>query len=292
MNTKTLKQFLALAETLHFGNASKLCHISPSALSRSIKQLEDELHVALFHRDNRSVQLTHEGKLFLTYAKEALQEWDLIKEQLAEESSELHGELSVYCSVTASYSFLYTILSRFRDNFPGVEIKLHTGDPDHAISRVLQGQEDISIAAKPDTIHKDLSFKLVGESPLQFIAPLNASEALKEQLNELPQIDWRSIPMILSEEGVSRSRTEQWFSERDIVPNIYAQVAGNEAIVSMVSLGFGIGVVPQIVLDNSPLAHNIEILPIIPALDPYEVGLFTLQKKLRNPIIDAFWSMT
>jgi len=72
--------------------------------------------------------------------------------------------------------------------------------------------------------------------------------------------------------------------------NIYAQVAGNEAIVSMVSLGFGVGVVPQIVLDNSPLADTVRVLDIKPGLEAYEVGLFTLEKKLASPLINALWS--
>jgi LysR family positive regulator for ilvC len=77
-----------------------------------------------------------------------------------------------------------------------------------------------------------------------------------------------------------------------VLPDIYAQVAGNEAIVSMVSLGFGIGVVPRIVLDNSPLAERVEVLDVRPALAPYEVGLFALEKRLASPLISAFWSGT
>ena len=62
MNFKILKQFLALAETLHFGRASDECYVSISALSRNIRHLEDELGVALFNRDNRTVVLTQEGQ--------------------------------------------------------------------------------------------------------------------------------------------------------------------------------------------------------------------------------------
>ena len=76
MDSRLLHQFLNLADALHFGKASEASHVSPSALSRSIQQLEAEIGVALFDRDNRSVALTHEGKLFLPYAREALAEWD------------------------------------------------------------------------------------------------------------------------------------------------------------------------------------------------------------------------
>jgi len=95
--------------------------------------------------------------------------------------------------------------------------------------------------------------------------------------------------MVLSESGLSRQRVDAWFARLGLQPKIYAQVAGNEAIVSMVSLGFGIGIVPRIVLDNSPLAGKVQVLDIRPELEAYDVGLFTLEKKLRSPLINAFW---
>ena len=67
-------------------------------------------------------------------------------------------------------------------------------------------------------------------------------------------------------------------------------MSGNEAIVSMVSLGFGVGVAPRIVLENSPLAERTRPLEVEPALEDYEVGLFTLEKRLTDPVIQAFWS--
>ena len=101
---------------------------------------------------------------------------------------------------------------------------------------------------------------------------------------------WAECPMILSERGPARQRVDRWFSTIGVSPKIYAQVAGNEAIVSMVSLGFGVGVVPRIVLDNSPLAGNVAILDVAPALAHSEVGLVTQKKSLANPLIRAVWS--
>lgn len=288
MDIKNLKLFLSLSDSLHFGRASEACHISPSALSRSIKQLEESLGVSLFERDNRTVSLTHEGKVFQEYAREALIQWDVVRNNLLAEAQELHGEISVFCSVTASYSFLYDILSDFRQQHPKIAIKLHTGDAEGAIARIMSGNEDITIAAKPDSLASTLAFKPIAASPLVFIAPLQ--DASLDPLLAEPAVQWQNVPMILSEEGVARKRADQWFKDNRINPLIYAQVAGNEAIVSMVSLGFGVGVVPKIVLDNSPLADRVRILQNAPALKAYEVGLFALKKKLQSPIISAFWS--
>ncbi|MEH6825114.1 MAG: HTH-type transcriptional activator IlvY [Motiliproteus sp.] len=289
MDNRSLHQFLTLAETLHFGRASELAHVSPSTLSRAIKQLEQKVGADLFQRDNRHVSLTREGVLFLDYAREALAQWELLQNQLSSNRDALQGEISIYCSVTASYSFLYDLLSAFRRDHPKIEIKLHTGDPESAIGRVQSGAEELTIAARPDTLPGGLAFKHIATSALVFIAPVSANGVEPLAIPASNQ-DWTDTPMILSESGLARKRVNHWFKQKRIKPKIYAQVAGHEAIVSMVCLGFGVGVVPRIVLDNSPLAQQVRILAVKPELEAYQVGLFALEKTLKNPLIHAFWS--
>jgi len=127
-------------------------------------------------------------------------------------------------------------------------------------------------------------------SPLLFIAPKSQYEMDIPKDNNPEQ--WSNIPMILAEKGLGRNRVDQWFRTLGVNPRIYAQVAGNEAIVSMVSLGFGIGVVPEIVIENSSLAEQIIILDIEPQLEPFNLGLFTLKRSLNNPLVRAFWGLT
>ncbi|MDG2155477.1 MAG: HTH-type transcriptional activator IlvY [Gammaproteobacteria bacterium] len=288
MDHRQMQQFVTLTETLHFGRASELSHLSVSAFSRGIRQLEENLGVLLFLRDNRSVKLTHEGELFLVYAREALGDWETIRSTLLEEAEDLHGEVSIYCSVTASYSFLFDLLSEFRTDFPRVEIKLHTGDPEYALSRVQSGTEDIAIGARPERLPPEVAFKSIAESPLVFITSVAGEFSSLSQQKSTAE-NWQGVPMILSETGLSRRRVESWFRKLGIEPSIYAQVTGNEAIVSMVSLGFGVGVVPQIVLDNSPLVDKVRILEVEPKLKAYEVGLFARQRQLKGPLLRAFW---
>jgi LysR family positive regulator for ilvC len=213
-----------------------------------------------------------------------------VRHRLHEQTGALQGEVSLYCSVTASYSFLFELLGRLRRDHPRIEIKLHTGDPEHAIARVMAGSEDIAIGAKPDTLPAGLAFKPITRSRLVFIAPADDARSRELVRREPDPAAWAATPMILPESGLARVRVDRWFRALGVTPRIYAQVAGNEAIVSMVSLGFGVGVVPEIVLDNSPLAGEVAVLAVRPALAPYEVGLFTLEKKLRSPLVAAFWA--
>lgn len=289
MDARSLRLFLALADTLHFGRTSREHHVSPSALSRIIKQLEDEAGAPLFLRDNRSVTLTREGRLFRDYAADTLRGWDGLRQQLQQDQDTLRGALSLYCSVTASYSFLYDILSRFREDHPLIELKLHTGDAERAVERVREGREDIAIGARPDALPPGVAFQPIARTALCFIGPVAPQLLGDEQLRAPTAENWREVPMILSEDGLARTRIERWLRGHGIRPKIYAQVAGNEAIVSMVSLGFGIGVVPEIVLENSPLAGMIQRYEIAPQLAGLEIGLFALEKRLKEPLVKAFW---
>jgi LysR family positive regulator for ilvC len=289
MDVRQLRQFVQLAEALHFGRASAAGHVSPSALSRSIRQLEAEVGAALFDRDNRSVTLTHQGETFLAWARDVLTGWDVVRHTVQEQSGHLQGEVSLYCSVTASYSFLFELLGKLRRDHPRIELKLHTGDPEHAIARVMAGSEDIAIGARPDALPAGLAFKPIVRSRLVFIAPTGAPRLRQLGRRRPDPGQWAATPMILPESGLARQRADHWFRDLGVQPRIYAQVAGNEAIVSMVSLGFGVGVVPEIVLEASPLADRVTMLRVTPALAPYHVGLFALEKKLRSPLIKAFW---
>ena len=291
MDIKHLKHFLALAENLHFGKASAACHISLSALSRNIRQLEDQLDVTLFTRDNRSVQITPQGQAFVSYARTAISEWQAIVNQVQNAQDQLQGEVSLYCSVTAVYSLLFDLFQRFRKDHPNIEIKLHTGDPDQGITHVLSGEEDFAIAARPKNIPRELAFKPITISPLVFIAPKDQSQLEQPLIMPPGPKEWANIPMILAEGGLSRQRMDAWFRAIDVTPKIYAQVAGNEAIVIMVSLGLGIGVVPKIVLDNSPTIERIKILDVKPPLEAYDVGLFALKKNLKKPLVSALWEL-
>lgn len=289
MDMRPLRHFLALADTLHFGRASEACHVSPSTLSRTIRQLEESLGVRLFERDNRHVVLTRQGRTFQAYARDTLEEWERLRQALMSEARTLTGEISIYCSVTASYSFLYELLSEFRTRHPGIELKLHTGDPAQSIQRVLAGNEDMAITPRPRQAPDALSFKSLTRSPLVFIAPHEAHDWIPTMPDSPSAEQWREVPMILSEAGLSRQYSDTWFRALGVAPQIYAQVAGHEAIVSMVGLGFGVGVVPRIVLDTSPLAERVRILPVKPELPHYDVGLCVLERRLRSPLIAALW---
>ena len=286
MDIRALHIFTRLARTLHFGRASRDCGLSPSALTSTVQRIEEELGVRLFVRDNRRVSLTAAGLVFQRYAEEAQQRWQALQRELAG-SAGLRGELSLYCSVTAAQSLLPRILAAFRDSHPEVRITLQTGDAAEAISKLRGREAEVTIAALPDDLPPAIEFIVLAETPLVFLGPVQFADTIVYRDGA---IDWQRTPLITAERGLSRERVDRWFQDKGVQANIYARVAGNEALLTMVSLGCGVGVAPRLVLEKSTLQDQLRVLDVRPRLAPFIIGACTFKKNLDNPLVAAFWA--
>lgn len=286
MEYKDLNIFLSVSNVLHLGKASAELHMSASTLSRRISRMEEEVGAQLLVRESSPIQLTQAGEQFRQHAENTLLAWQQLRKSLSTQVSDLSGQLTLYCSVTASYSFLADLLSRFREQYPKVDLRIHTGDAAESIDRVLSEEADVVIAARPEQLPQELIFKAMASTPLLFIAPKSLNLVPEINNNE---IDWSTVPMVLSETGLARTRINTWFQAKNINPHIYAQVTGNEAIVSMVALGVGVGIVPELVLRNSPLAGRVRILNVQPELEPFAIGLCAQSQRINEPLLQALW---
>ncbi len=280
--------FQHLAQSLHFGKSAQVFHISPSTLSRAIQRLEQQVGTDLLLRDNRSVVLTDAGKKFKTYADQQLEQWQVFKHSLEHQIQALTGKLRIYCSVTAAYSHLPPLLERFRQQHPKVEIMLTTGDASDALEQVSQQAVDFAIAADPENLPRSYYFHPLATVPLAVIAPTMLC-TVQQQLQQQP-LKWSEIPIILPEHGPARKRFDYWYRKKQQgKPNIYATVSGHEALVSMVALGCGVGIVPQVVVENSPVKERVQYLSDVGEIEPFELGICCLNQFRQQPLIKAFF---
>lgn len=293
MDLRDLKLFLHLADSCHFGQTSRAMHVSPSTLSRQVQRLEEELGYPLFLRDNRSVVLTEAGERLKAFAQQTLLQYQQLKHAIAINSPSLSGELKIFCSVTAAYSHLPPILDRFRLEHPQVEIKLFTGDPADAVEIVSSGHADISIAGKPLNLPASIGFMPLATLPLVMIAPALPCP-VRQQVTDTEHRNWHAIPFIIPEQGPVRRSIDLWLRRQRITnPSIYATVAGHEAIVSMVALGCGVALLPEVVIENSPemVRNRVIALEGEDLGSPLELGICVQKQRLREPLIEAFWNL-
>jgi LysR family transcriptional regulator, positive regulator for ilvC len=288
MDEETLRIFLSLAATLHFGRTSKQVHKSASAVSRTISRLEEQLGQTLFERDNRGVKLTPHGESFQRYASDAIARWDELRESLKLGSESLRGTISVFASVTACQSFLPPLLSRFRDAYPSLQLKLETGYAVDALERLESGAVDVTVAALPTHVPRHIVSRVITVTPLIFVAPAAPCEVSRRV--DKRNIDWAQMPLILPAQGLAREAVDRWFKKRRIKPHVYSEVMGNEALLALVSTGCGVGVVPKLVMDKSPLSGDVRKIDVEPRVGEFRVGICAEQRSLKNPVVSAFWN--
>jgi LysR family positive regulator for ilvC len=287
MDYDALRLFLHLAGTLHFLRTSRECHVSPSALSRTIQRLEREAGWPVFERDRRTVRLTPEGARFAEHARETLDSWDQLRRDLRGKSEGLSGTIALFASVTATQSFLPEILTGFRERYPDIHIKLETGYAADALAMLEQGGVDVTVAALPDRIPAALVARVVTVTPLTFIAPATACPV--QRLATQRPIPWAAVPVVLPASGLARTLADRWFKRKRVKPLLYSEVPGSEATMALVSLGAAVGIVPRLVMDKSPLRAQVRAVNVDPELGEFRVGFCTQRRKLTSPLVQAFW---
>jgi len=288
VDIRELEIFLITAEQLHFGRASQASNLSPSALTRTIQRLEEQLGQTLFVRDNRTVQLSPAGEQFRIYARQAVHDFQNFQGTLVS-SQKFVGTLSLYASITAVYSLLPDLLEAYRKTYPEVQLELRTGAAEKAVLQVESGEIDIAVAALPDRRSMGIEFLPIMVTPLIFIAGKQFAASIGQIKNR--QLDLDQVPLVLPQAGLSRRRLDKWLKKNQIVPKISSEVSGNEAIIPMVHLGGGVGIVPQLVLERSPFRDDVVILDRMPELEPYVVGLCSSKRNLQKSMVKAFWQL-
>ncbi len=288
MDIRELEIFLTTAELLHFGRASQACNLSPSALTRTIQRLEEQLGQTLFERDNRTVQLSSAGEQFRSYARQAVLDFQNFQGSLAG-SRKFVGTLSLYASITAVYSLLPNLLEAYRNTYPEVQLELRTGAAEKAVLQVESGEIDIAVAALPDRRSAGVEFLPIMTTPLIFIAGKQLAASIG--LIDNGQLDLARVPLVLPQTGLSRRRLDRWLKKSRIIPKISFEVSGNEAIIPMVHLGCGVGIVPRLVLERSPFRDDVIVLNKGPQLEPYVVGLCSSKRNLQKAPVKAFWQL-
>ncbi|HEY3503265.1 MAG TPA: HTH-type transcriptional activator IlvY [Actinocatenispora sp.] len=277
---RDLRLYLHLARTLNFGRTSADCHVSAATLTRVIQRLEAQAGDRLLDRGPRGVALTEPGRRFERYASDALRLWDEYRGD-GEPAEELTGRLTLFASVTACQALLPDLLAPFRAAYPMVGLDLRTGAAAEAIARVDEGSADLAVAALPERVPATLVSRPLAETPLVFVAARDAAAP--------GRID-ADTPLVLPRAGLARTAAERWLRRRGLTPATVSEVDGHEALLAMVALGCGVGVVPRLVLDTSALATRLVTVPARPALDPFRIGLCVRRGQLRAPLVAALWS--
>ena len=144
MELRHLRYFCAVAEHGSFTIAARQLNVSQSGVSGQVRDLEKEIGVSLFRRNQREVTLTPEGSVFFHEAREILIRADRAVELVIRSSKGVSGMLTVGLCGPVTAAFLPKLIRKFRKQFPGVTLALRDRAPSEQIEALLNGHIDIA----------------------------------------------------------------------------------------------------------------------------------------------------
>ena len=274
LDLRQLRYFVSVAEELHFGRAAVRLHMTQPPLSQAILALEQALGAPLFLRSRRSVALTPAGAALLPEARRMLVQAAELPELVRRAASGEAGRLSLAFVSSADYSVLPPFLRSYRAQFPQVQISLHEATSDVQVDDLLHNRVDagLLIPPLPDKARAELNYLKVLDEPLILAAPAGLDALLAGGpvwLKDLP-----ALPLIIFPRPIAPRLHDAilaCFRDAGITPAIGQQAIQMQTIVSLVSAGMGLALVPQSV--SNLMRRGVEYRPLHDVAPRVETGL-------------------
>lgn len=240
MKTVTFRQlrvFTEVARNLSFVRAAEALHLTPPAVTMQVKELEATIDMPLFNREGRKISLTTAGEYFLVYAKRMLTTLKEADNAMARLRKLESGVLNVGMVATAKY-FLPHLLTQFREEHPGVELRLQVGaNREQLVGLLEQGEVDIAIMGRPPKEIATRAEPFAGH-PHVFVAP--AGHPILA-IGPPPVTALGNFPLIVREPASgTRALMDRFFQDQRFEPRIAMEMPSNETIKQAVIAGMGV----------------------------------------------------
>ena len=287
MKTVTFRQlrvFVEVARNLSFVRAAESLHLTPPAVTMQIKELESAIELPLFDREGRKVSLTTAGEYFLVYAKRMLTTLKDADDAMARFRKLESGTLSVGMVGTAKY-FVPHLLTRFREEHPGVELRLKVGNNREELVTMLQNAEvDLAIMGRPP---KEIATRAepFAAHPHVFVAP--PGHPILRQ-GRLPLQAVAGYPLIAREAASgTRALMDRFFQDQRVDPRIAMEMPSNETIKQAVMAGMGLSFLSLHTLGLELKCGLIEIVPVENCPVVRTWNIVHMQSKMLSPAAEA-----
>lgn len=243
MELRQIKFFLELSSELHFGNTSEKMFVTQSALSRQIKALEDELGVTLFERNKRNVKLTLAGQFLREQWQRLLVDISNIHRQALQIHEGKYGMISIGYPGSIAYSFLPELITSLTRTYPDLKVEL-VEPTDHTFEQLLLTyQMDLGLRRDPAANPALESICLYSEN-FALVVPEN-HYLTQENFTSLQDLkDDKFIISGLHHPTFYVASLHAIFKSYDFTPNVHIESDFGATILSLVSKGLGVTILP------------------------------------------------
>jgi len=247
MEVHQLRYFCAVADSGSFSRAAEQSHVSQPSLSQQILKLEDELGARLFDRLGRSVRLTEVGKSFLPRARAVLRELEAARGEVVESKDSVGGTICVGVIPTIAPYFLPAQLAFLSRRFPESRVTVLEEITPVLLERLRASVVDVAILALPIRGHE---FEVIALLTEHLFAALPKRHALAKRATiSLKEVKEEAF-LLLRDGHCFRDTAVAACDRARVDPRIVFESGQFSSILSMVSAGVGVSIVPEMAVEK------------------------------------------
>lgn len=287
MNIKSLNYFIEVAKEKSFTNASKNLFICQSALSKAIKNFENELDITLIDRTSKNFKLTPEGQLLYENGVIALNTINEQLEMLLDSVSIEKGKIKVGVPPVISTIYFTSIIKNFKENFPSINLQIIEAGANTVKDKVQNAEIDIGVVILP-FLSEEFNVTPIFSSDV--VAVVHKSHPLASK-NSISLLEIKDEPLIsLNETYMLFDRIKIRCKEVGFEPNIICTSSQWDFIAEMVALNQGISILPKPILSKFH-SKNIKALYIEEGF-PWNIAFIVRKDKYVSKAIKLFIEFT
>ena len=280
MDTRHMRMFVALAETLHFGQAAARMNMSQPPFSRQISSIEKTLGVKLFERNSRNVALTLAGQHFLGDCRRILSDFDTACRNAQLVANGVKGELRLGFMMHAAHSVIPALVRRYSAAKPDIHLILEERIPTDIDTLLIEGRLDVAVTfGSPHAPH--LTTHRLARDRLSLIVPAGHPLASAERVGPADLRDEKLIAAPAAAVPVLRAAIGIYCAAGGVVPRFAFEPRLQHTIIRLVQEGLGVALIPQSLCANLGPGAIAKALVDAPEFDVVLSALSTS----KNPVV-------
>lgn len=267
MELRHLRYFVTVAEELNFRRAAARLRVAQPAISRQVRDLEDELGFRLFDRVAKTIRLTEAGRVFLNEAQAVLQRADDAVRAARAVATGKQGKLHVGYAPSLTVEILPQALRKFQEQMPGVRVMLHDLSTQEMLDALRHDCLDLALLVRPPKpALRGLRFEELRRYPLCVALAASHPLARRRQV---------SVPAVAEERLIAYSRAgypeyHEQLAELLGKPQIAEEHDSATSLIAAVEAGRGVAIVPQCFACLA--GARLKVRPLTPAPPALVVG--------------------
>lgn len=242
MHIRSLKLFCDIATRQSFSKGAELNGVTQSSASQTVGQLEESFGVRLIDRSRRPFALTAEGEVFLRGAREIVDRFSVLQEELRSLHAEVSGQVSVASIYSIGLSHLSRAIGEFLSANPGADLRVEYQHPDRVLRMVEDDVVDVGLTSYPQSSRGVRAIRWLEEPMVLAFPPGHSFEGREE----VPVRELEGVPMVAFLKGLPiRAAIDSGLAGAGVRPSIVMEFDNLDTIKRAVEIGAGIGILPE-----------------------------------------------